>query len=208
MWASCIAWWQCPKLHLPETAWIIFHINVYTILHTLFPGWLTPDTCVASDCQLRQPLLPAELSPNLLLILIHSSANGRSVRDAIRQTWLSGVNNQQYSPIQYRWGNVSIPYVIHLWQVYNNGYSSCLLYGLFCLLKYKLLSMSAYMCLECLSRKSNFRFLGELAFCQLNRLLGRTNLFLIESVLQHVCQSRSYFLFHCHVSMSFTLVSF
>ena len=70
------------------------------MLHT---GWLAPDTCVAEDCRVKQPLLSAELSPDLLLVLIHSSASGKAVRDAVRQTWVSSLTNERNTPIQYRY---------------------------------------------------------------------------------------------------------
>ena len=65
-------------------------------------GWVRPDTCTAQDCLLREPLSIQKLSPNLLLVLIHASARNREVRDIIRKTWLVGLANHAYSPIQYR----------------------------------------------------------------------------------------------------------
>ena len=65
-------------------------------------GWVPPDTCVAEDCQLQDPLPASTLSPNLLLVLVHASARDRETRDVIRETWLSQYNNQPDAPIQYR----------------------------------------------------------------------------------------------------------
>lgn len=65
-------------------------------------GWVPPDTCVAEDCRLQEPLPLSMLSPNLLLVLVHASARDKEVRDSIRETWLSGLSNWPNSPIQYR----------------------------------------------------------------------------------------------------------
>ncbi len=69
---------------------------------------MVPETCGAGDCHIKQPLLMAELSPNLLLILIHSSVGGYARRDAIRKTWLSHLTNKESFPIQYRYFSVSV----------------------------------------------------------------------------------------------------
>lgn len=65
-------------------------------------SWVLHEDCVAEDCHLREPLPFSKLSPNLLLVFIHASAWRRDRRDAIRKTWLSGLNNQPNSPIQFR----------------------------------------------------------------------------------------------------------
>lgn len=65
-------------------------------------GWVPPDTCLALDCELQDPLPLSKLSPNLLLVLIHARAKDKNVRDSIRETWLSALNNGVNSPIQYR----------------------------------------------------------------------------------------------------------
>ncbi len=62
-----------------------------------FTGWIVPETCKASNCHIKQPLLMAEMSPNLLLILIHSSVGGNARRSAIRKTWLSHLTNEESS---------------------------------------------------------------------------------------------------------------
>ena len=55
--------------------------------------------CTESDCS-----LPAAFSPNLLLILIFSSAVGeaKDKREAIRATWASGLTNKEGSNVHYR----------------------------------------------------------------------------------------------------------
>lgn len=72
-------------------------------------GWVPPDSCVAEDCQLQEPLPLSLLSPNLLLVLVHASARDKETRDMIRETWLSGLSNHLNFPIQYRWGLWSSP---------------------------------------------------------------------------------------------------
>lgn len=61
-----------------------------------------PDTCISEDCQVRDPLPMSELSPNLLLVLIHASAREKETRDAIRETYVSRLANHVDAPIQYR----------------------------------------------------------------------------------------------------------
>ena len=69
-----------------------------------------------SDCSLQDPLTSeiTVLSPNLLLILIFSNAVGeaKDKREAIRETWASGLTNQEGSRVHYRYVNLQLTYTV------------------------------------------------------------------------------------------------
>lgn len=69
-------------------------------------GWAMPNTCISEDCLVRDPLHVTELSPNLLLVLIHASAWNKETRDAIRDTYVSRLANIDGAPIQYRFDGI------------------------------------------------------------------------------------------------------
>ena len=78
-------------------------------------GYTVPNTCVATSCRVEPPLDESQLSPNLLLILIHASAERTKLREAIRLTWIKDIINSDELPVQYRyiltnpWGNTLFP---------------------------------------------------------------------------------------------------
>ena len=77
-------------------------------------GYTVPDTCIASSCQVVQPLDKSQLSHNLLLILIHASATDTKRREAIRSTWVKDIINSSTSPIQYRYISLSTMTIVLL----------------------------------------------------------------------------------------------
>ena len=83
---------------------IVFFLAMYYFAKFLpvQSGWFPPDSCVAKDCIVTRPLPLSKLPPNFLLVLIHTSVEERSRREAIRKTWASTLNNHPTSPVQYR----------------------------------------------------------------------------------------------------------
>lgn len=76
------------------------------------------------------PYTISELESDLLLVLVHSSCKRRDRRDAIRATWLSGLDKGNDSPIHYWCVNLDYTGCLYLYCLPHGAYYRFVLGGL------------------------------------------------------------------------------
>ena len=80
-------------------------VSQHSLPADYFQLWHPGEECIGEGCRVSESLTLEQLSPNLLLVLIHAKAKGRERRNVIRRSWISCCRHfvpPDSAPIQYR----------------------------------------------------------------------------------------------------------